>query len=98
MVQQPVANLAANPAAPAQPDNPPVPADQTAAGGGAAQQAQAPDVPVPRRYVLVNGHTNVMRMAALTEDAALHQILHWISFTVEAHRENIKSPITWFIQ
>ena len=47
MLQQRVANLAANPAAPAQPDNPPVAADQAAVGGGAAQQAQAPGVPLP---------------------------------------------------
>ena len=54
-----------------------------------AQGAGAPQQPAP--YELVNGEEIVVATDALTQVTSLQQILHWIGFTIEEHRENIRT-------
>ena len=54
-----------------------------------AQGAGAPQQPVP--YELINGENIVEATDALTEATSLQQILHWIGFTIEEHRESIRT-------
>ena len=61
---------------------PPV-AAQGAQGAGAPQQ--------PEPHALVNGEDIVVATDALMQVTSLQQILHWIGFNIEEHRENIRA-------
>ena len=50
-------------------------------------QVGAPQEPAP--YALVNGEDIVEATDDLMEVTSLQQILHWIGFTIEEHRESI---------
>ena len=50
--------------------------------------AEAPQQPAP--YELVDGNQLVEAANALNEVTSLQQILHWIGFTIEEHRENLR--------
>jgi hypothetical protein len=63
------------------------PANAQIALDGNTQGAQAPQQPAP--YELVDGEEIVKAKDALTEVASLQQILYWIVFTINEHRENI---------
>ena len=63
------------------------PADAPIALDGNAQGAEEPQQPAI--YELVDGVQLVEATDALTQVTSLQQILHWIGFTIEDHRENI---------
>ena len=64
------------------------PADAQIVEDGDAQGAEAPQQPAP--YELVDGNQIVEATDALNEVRSLQQILHWIGFTIEEHRENLR--------
>jgi len=53
--------------------------------------AQGAEEPEPAVYELINGVQLVEAKDDLTEVTSLQQILHWIGFTIEENRENIRT-------
>ena len=50
-----------------------------------------PPAAPPPPYELVDGDQIVVASDALTQEASLRQVLHWIGFTVEANRDNLQT-------
>ena len=64
-------------------------AEPAAAAAAAVPPAEEEAAP-PEPYELILGGQIVEHTDALTEDASIQQILHWIGFRAEASRENLR--------